>query len=73
MQRLGPRGQRGQDLGAADHDLDEVQRGRPTATARTSDRMVALGAPGDDRDRDHDEADEAATQRCRTWAEVDRR
>ena len=70
MERLGPLGQPGQDLRAADDDLDREQD-RGADRQPDQRRVVALGAPGDDGQRRDDRPPtNAATQRWRTWAAV---
>ena len=57
MQRLGPLGHAGQDLRAADQDLEPEQDGR--ADRQPDERPpVALGAPGDDGDGQDDQPDD---------------
>ena len=56
MERLGPLGELGQDLRAADDDLDREQDRRSDREADQR-RVVALRPPGDDREAEHDDAD----------------
>ena len=69
MERLRPLGQLGQDLGAADDDLDREQDRRADREPDER-RVVALGPPGDDREATTMTPTTAATQRWRTWATV---